>query len=72
MIFKFLFRSILDQTSNVSGIDDDHVYTIFVSAMEINSTNTNSITSDLLKMFTEGINNDPFENPQSCIEMEFD
>ncbi|CAF2141597.1 unnamed protein product [Rotaria magnacalcarata] len=69
---SMLEKSILDQTSNVSGIDDDHVYTIFVSAMEINSTNTNSITSDLLKMFTEGINNDPFENPQSCIEMEFD
>ncbi|CAF3696728.1 unnamed protein product [Rotaria sordida] len=67
-----LEKSILDQTSNVSGIDDDHVYTIFISAMEINSTNSNSITIDLLKMFTEGINNDLFETPQSCIEMEFD
>lgn len=23
-------------------------------------------------MFTEGINNDPFETPQTCIEIEFD
>ncbi|CAF4543451.1 unnamed protein product, partial [Rotaria sp. Silwood2] len=69
---SILEKSILDQTSNVSGIDDDYVYTIFISAMEINSTNSNSITIDLLKMFTEGINNDLFETPQSCMEMEFD
>ncbi len=66
------FRSILDQTSNVSGIDDDHVYTIFVSAMEINSNHSNSLTIDLLKMFTEGIHNNLFETPQTCIEIEFD
>jgi len=71
-LFLFLFRSILDQTSNVSGIDDEHIYTIFVSAMEINSTNSNSITIDLLKMFTEGLNNNLCEIPQDCIEIEFD
>lgn len=65
-------RSILDQTSNVSGIDDDRVYTIFVSAMEINSNHSNSLTIDLLKMFTEGIQNNLFETPQTCVEIEFD
>lgn len=40
--------------------------------MEINSTHTNSITTDLLKMFTEGLNNDLFDTPQSCMEIEFD
>jgi hypothetical protein len=69
---KFSYRSILDQTSNVSGIDDDYIYTIFVSAMEITSINSNSITIDLLKMFMEGINNNLFETPQTCIEIEFD
>ncbi len=71
-MFFILFRSILNQTSNVSGIDDEHVYTIFVSAMEINSTHSNSITIDLLKMFTEGLNNNLCETPQDCIEIEFD
>ncbi len=67
------FRSILDQTSNVSGIDDEHVYTIFISAMEINSDNSNSLTIDLLKIFTQGINNNNlFEIPQTCVEIEFD
>jgi hypothetical protein len=56
----------------VSGIDDENVYTIFVSAMEINSTNSNSMTIDLLKMFTEGLNANIFDNPQTCIEIEFD
>lgn len=65
-------RSILDQTSNVSGIDDDHVYTIFVSAMEINSNHTPLSTIDLLKMFTEGVQNNLFESPQNCVEIEFD
>jgi hypothetical protein len=40
--------------------------------MEITSINSNSITIDLLKMFTEGINNNLFETPQTCIEIEFD
>ncbi|CAF4592416.1 unnamed protein product [Rotaria sp. Silwood1] len=69
---SILEKSILDQTSNVSGIDDDYIYTIFISAIEINTINSNSITIDLLKMFTEGINNNQFETPQTCIEMEFD
>ncbi|CAF3932756.1 unnamed protein product [Adineta steineri] len=69
---SILEKSILDQTSNVSGIDDDYVYTIFVSAMEINSTQSHSVTSDLLKMFTEGINHTPLETPQTCMEIEFD
>ncbi|CAF1622622.1 unnamed protein product, partial [Adineta ricciae] len=69
---SILEKSILDQTANVSGIDDDYIYTIFISAMEINSTHTNSITTDLLKMFTEGLNNDLFDTPQSCMEIEFD
>jgi hypothetical protein len=40
--------------------------------MEINSNHSNSITIDLLKMFTEGIHNNLFETPQTCIEIEFD
>jgi hypothetical protein len=41
--------------------------------MEINSSNSNSITIDLLKMFTEGLNNNNhFESPQTCVEIEFD
>jgi len=69
---SILEKSILDQTSNVSGIDDEQVYTIFVSAMEINSTSTNSITIDLLKLFSQGLNNHLFDSPQTCVEMEFD
>ena len=56
----------------MSGIDDNHIYTIFVSAMEINSTNSNSSTTDLLKLFTGGIDNDRFETPETCVEIEFD
>lgn len=56
----------------MSGIDDDYVYTIFVSAMEINSTNSHSNTIDLLKIFTEGLQNHGFDTPQTCIEVEFD
>ena len=41
--------------------------------MEINSNHhSNSLTIDLLKMFTEGIHNNLFETPQTCIEIEFD
>lgn len=40
--------------------------------MEINSTSTNSITIDLLKLFSEGLNNHLFDSPQTCVEMEFD
>src|ERR1700722_6228752 len=71
---NFCFRSILDQTVNVSGIDDNNVYTVFVSAMEINnSSNTKSITIDLLKMFHEGINNDlSTDTPDTCVEIEYD
>ena len=65
-------RSILDQTSNVSGVDDEHVYTIFVSAMEINSTPSTSRTVDLLKICTEGVASTLADSPHTCMEIEFD